>query len=319
MGAGAAIALCCDLRYGTPTLSSACRSRARSATASRSPTLARLVDAVGPARAKELIFLARLVGAEEARAAGPPQRDRAAGEPPRARARGGVGAGPPTRRSRCASPRRRCAGSPGRPPRESRPTTSSSRRTRARTSAKASTRSWASASPSSAAARPMSVALRLAARAPGGGRRQLLLADQHRLPLDRARVPDRPSPGRAAGADASSAGFPASLFLTLVGITLLVRAGARQRHARQGGRPRGAARARQRRHDPDRLLPARGVRIATIGAGNIAATALLAPVAMGIAGRGGHPRLPDGDHARPTAPTPAASRRSRPPGSSPAT
>src|SRR5262245_43558031 len=70
VGAGAAIALCCDLRYctgdaqfGVPiarTLGN-CLSMANTA---------RLVDAVGPARAKELIFLARLLGAEEARAAG---------------------------------------------------------------------------------------------------------------------------------------------------------------------------------------------------------------------------------------------------------
>jgi enoyl-CoA hydratase/carnithine racemase len=70
VGAGAAIALCCDLRYctagaqiGVPiarTLGN-CLSLANTA---------RLLDAVGPARAKELIFLARLLGAEEGRAAG---------------------------------------------------------------------------------------------------------------------------------------------------------------------------------------------------------------------------------------------------------
>jgi enoyl-CoA hydratase/carnithine racemase len=70
VGAGAALALCCDLRYATAgarigvpiarTLGN-CLSLANTA---------RLVDAVGPARAKELIFTARLLGAEEALAAG---------------------------------------------------------------------------------------------------------------------------------------------------------------------------------------------------------------------------------------------------------
>ena len=82
------------------------------------------------------------------------------------------------------------------------------------------------------------------------------------------------------------AGFPGSLFLTLAGITLLFA------QARVNGTldtTCGHA-VRLARGNPG-LIPivffllAAG--LATIGAGNIAATALLAPVAMGIAGRAG--------------------------------
>jgi len=70
VGAGAAIALCCDLRYGTADLQLGVPIARTLGNCLSLANMARLVDAVGPARAKELIFLARLVGAEEARAAG---------------------------------------------------------------------------------------------------------------------------------------------------------------------------------------------------------------------------------------------------------
>ena len=70
VGAGAAIALCCDLRYGTADAKLGVPIARTLGNCLSLANLARLVDAVGPARAKELMFLARLVGAEEALAAG---------------------------------------------------------------------------------------------------------------------------------------------------------------------------------------------------------------------------------------------------------
>ena len=70
VGAGAAIALCCDLRYCTADLRFGVPIARTLGNCLSLANTARLVDAVGPARAKELIFLARLVGAEEAHAAG---------------------------------------------------------------------------------------------------------------------------------------------------------------------------------------------------------------------------------------------------------
>ena len=70
VGAGAAIALCCDLRYCTADAQIGVPIARTLGNCLSLANLARLVDAVGPARAKELMFLARLVGAEEARAAG---------------------------------------------------------------------------------------------------------------------------------------------------------------------------------------------------------------------------------------------------------
>jgi di/tricarboxylate transporter len=82
------------------------------------------------------------------------------------------------------------------------------------------------------------------------------------------------------------AGFPAGLFLTLVGITLLF-AQARV----NGTLDKVAGHAVRLARGNAGLIPivffALGAGIATIGAGNIAATALLAPVAMGIAGQAG--------------------------------
>jgi di/tricarboxylate transporter len=82
------------------------------------------------------------------------------------------------------------------------------------------------------------------------------------------------------------AGFPASLFLTLVGITLLFA----QAHA-NGTLDKVAAHAVRVARGNLGVIPivffALAAVLATIGAGNIAAAALLAPVAMGIAGRAG--------------------------------
>jgi Na+/H+ antiporter NhaD/arsenite permease-like protein len=82
------------------------------------------------------------------------------------------------------------------------------------------------------------------------------------------------------------AGFPAGLFLTLAGITLLFAM------ARVNGTLDTACgqAVRLARGNPG-LIPivffVLAAALAAIGAGNIAATALLAPVAMGIAGRAG--------------------------------
>jgi di/tricarboxylate transporter len=81
-------------------------------------------------------------------------------------------------------------------------------------------------------------------------------------------------------------GFPGTLFLTLAGITLLF-AQARV----NGTLDKVAARSVRLARGNRGLIPLvfffLGLGLATIGAGNIAATALLAPVAMGVAGRAG--------------------------------
>jgi Na+/H+ antiporter NhaD/arsenite permease-like protein len=81
-------------------------------------------------------------------------------------------------------------------------------------------------------------------------------------------------------------GFPGTLFLTLAGITLLF-AQARV----NGTLDKVAARSIRLARGNRGLIPIvfffLGLALASIGAGNIAATALLAPVAMGVAGRAG--------------------------------
>jgi di/tricarboxylate transporter len=90
----------------------------------------------------------------------------------------------------------------------------------------------------------------------------------------------------AAGLNVTSivAGFPAGLFLTLAGITLLFS------QARTNGTLDKIARHSVRLARGNRgMIPIvfffLGVGLASIGAGNIAATALLAPIAMSIAGQ----------------------------------
>lgn len=81
-------------------------------------------------------------------------------------------------------------------------------------------------------------------------------------------------------------GFPSNLFLVLVGVTLLFA------QAKANGTLDDIARrsVRLARGDP-RYIPlvffALGMSLSAIGAGNIAATAMLAPVAMSVAGRAG--------------------------------
>src|SRR6185503_11069346 len=70
VGGGAAIALCCDLRYGAPDLQLGIPIARTLGNCLSLANTARLVDLVGPARAKELLFLARLLTAAEAFAAG---------------------------------------------------------------------------------------------------------------------------------------------------------------------------------------------------------------------------------------------------------
>jgi di/tricarboxylate transporter len=82
------------------------------------------------------------------------------------------------------------------------------------------------------------------------------------------------------------AGFPASLFLTLAGITLLF-AQARVNGTLDKVAGRSIRLARGNRGLIPIVFFFLGCGLATIGAGNIAATALLAPVAMSVATRAG--------------------------------
>lgn len=69
-GAGSVIALACDLRYGTPESKIGVPIARTLGNCLSIANYARLVDLIGPARTKELIFRARLVGAEDARQLG---------------------------------------------------------------------------------------------------------------------------------------------------------------------------------------------------------------------------------------------------------
>ena len=70
VGGGASIALACDLRYGTPDAKIGVPVARTLGNCLSMSNYARLVDLIGPARTKELIFTARLIEAEEAKAAG---------------------------------------------------------------------------------------------------------------------------------------------------------------------------------------------------------------------------------------------------------
>jgi enoyl-CoA hydratase len=69
-GAGAVIALACDLRYCTPESQIGVPIARTLGNCLSAANYARLVDLIGPARTKELIFHARLVPAENARQLG---------------------------------------------------------------------------------------------------------------------------------------------------------------------------------------------------------------------------------------------------------
>ena len=94
--------------------------------------------------------------------------------------------------------------------------------------------------------------------------------------------------GRAGGLPVAAivGGFPASLFVTLTGITLLF-SQARVNGTLEQVATRSVALARGNRGMIPIIFFFLGRGLASIGAGNIAAGALLAPVAMSVAGRAG--------------------------------
>jgi enoyl-CoA hydratase/carnithine racemase len=69
-GAGAVIALACDLRYCTPESQLGVPIARTLGNCLSIANYARLIDLIGPARTKELLFRARLVSAEDARQVG---------------------------------------------------------------------------------------------------------------------------------------------------------------------------------------------------------------------------------------------------------
>lgn len=70
VGGGASIALACDMRLCTPDARFGIPIARTLGNCLSLANYARLVDLIGPARAKEIIFTARMVGAEEARQIG---------------------------------------------------------------------------------------------------------------------------------------------------------------------------------------------------------------------------------------------------------
>jgi enoyl-CoA hydratase/carnithine racemase len=69
-GGGCAIAICCDLRLATPESTFGVPVARTLGNCLSGATYARLVDLIGPARVKELLFTGQLVDADTARAAG---------------------------------------------------------------------------------------------------------------------------------------------------------------------------------------------------------------------------------------------------------
>jgi enoyl-CoA hydratase/carnithine racemase len=69
-GGGAGIAACCDLRIGTKTVKMGFPIARTLGNCLSMSNISRLTALIGPARVKDLIFTARLVGAEEAATAG---------------------------------------------------------------------------------------------------------------------------------------------------------------------------------------------------------------------------------------------------------
>lgn len=70
LGGGACLAIACDLRVCTPDARFGVPIARTLGNCLSIANTARLIDLIGPARTKELLFTARLVGAEEAKAAG---------------------------------------------------------------------------------------------------------------------------------------------------------------------------------------------------------------------------------------------------------
>jgi enoyl-CoA hydratase/carnithine racemase len=70
VGGGAGIALCCDLRLATPNARFGIPTARTLGNCLSMATYARLVDTIGPARTKDLLFTARLASAEEGLAMG---------------------------------------------------------------------------------------------------------------------------------------------------------------------------------------------------------------------------------------------------------
>jgi enoyl-CoA hydratase/carnithine racemase len=69
-GGGAAFAMCCDLRLASPDVRFGVPIARTLGNTLTTQNYVRLVSLLGPARAKELLFTARLVGAEEGKALG---------------------------------------------------------------------------------------------------------------------------------------------------------------------------------------------------------------------------------------------------------
>ena len=128
--------------------------------------------------------------------------------------------------------------------------------------------------------------LDLAGGAGADGRRELYDDGQSGFSRDGLRLGDRglPRPVAPIGLKGVIAGFPTELFLTLVGVTLFSpRRRATARSTGWRGRPCAAA------GETSGLIPLAffglALTIASIGAGNIAAAALVAPMAMAVAAR----------------------------------
>lgn len=70
VGGGAGMAICCDMRYCTPDARFGIPIARTLGNCLSTNVYSRLVDLIGPARTKDLIFTAKLIGAEDARALG---------------------------------------------------------------------------------------------------------------------------------------------------------------------------------------------------------------------------------------------------------
>src|ERR1700747_1952755 len=75
-GGGAGIAACCDIRIGTETTRIGFPIARTLGNCLSMSNISRLVALIGPSLTQDMVFKGRLVEAPEARALGPPQRDR---------------------------------------------------------------------------------------------------------------------------------------------------------------------------------------------------------------------------------------------------